>query len=41
MPKRDVMSRVTLKAMRRPSMSEPMPQVKLPKQRPRKRYEVV
>lgn len=34
-------SSVTLKAMRRPIMSEPMPQKKLPKHSPTKRDEVV
>ncbi len=35
------MSRVRLKAMRRPMMSEPMPQKKLPRHKPTKREDVV
>ena len=41
MPKTLVMSRVKLKAMRRPRTSEPIPQMKLPKQRPKNRALVV
>ena len=40
-PKTAAISSVTLKAMRRPIMSEPMPQKKLPKQRPTKSELVV
>lgn len=41
MPKTLVISSVTLKAMRRPMMSDPMPQQKLPKHSPTKRELVV
>lgn len=41
MPKTLVMSSVVLKAMRRPRKSEPMPQKKLPAERPMKRALVV
>jgi predicted oxidoreductase len=34
-------NKVTLKAMRRPIISDPMPQKKLPKHSPRNTYEVV
>src|SRR3569833_2931789 len=41
MPNTLVINRVQLKAMRRPMMSDPMPQKKLPKHRPRNRELVV